>query len=140
MGTSTDGIVFYGFPVEEGEATHQRIWELCGEYDEDDDTDVLEPDEVVAKLYGWDETKLKYSFQWEKEHPSPVTIGMHCSCDYKMYYIAIKESEVTANRGYAKEFTPVTQPGWDDTLRDFCDRAGIQPPEKFGWYVVSMWC
>ena len=162
MGVSTNGIVFYGFLIneDEDEAFEQfapLFNRITGRSDEDADEDAdedegvyvdVDVDEIVAKLYGWDGENPQYCFEWENEHPSPITIGMHCSHEYPMYYVAIKASEVTAYRGHPKSLNEVLsiqpklgEPTWNDLLCDFCERAGITPPpsDKFGWFVVSMW-
>lgn len=150
MGTSTDGILFYGFLVEDEEALHDRLSGVGP--DDDDDNDVSEDDDdvseehssMVAKLYGWDGKNPKYDWDWEKKHPSPVTIGTHCSGDCPMYYVAIAASEVTARRGYPEAVSTETKPEWDAILTDFMsklsDKFGMELPKvKFGWYLASMW-
>lgn len=75
-----------------------------------------------------------------------ITVGTHCSGSCPMYYIAIDESSATARRGYPLAFdndelaeTPERLAGWDAKLRAFCEMAGIEPPEKFQWFLASYW-
>lgn len=75
-----------------------------------------------------------------------VVLDTHCSGSCPMYYIAIEEAGATANRGCPVEFEPEefqipeeTRDAWDERLRAFCENAGIEPPEKFSWVLVSYW-
>jgi hypothetical protein len=148
MSTSTDGILFYGFLIDEDSELSEKLSSLGDDIDEDDENAPLaeEPSDVVAKLYGWDGKSPQYDFEWEREHPSPITIGMHCSDSCPMYYIAIKASEVVASRGYPEKITMQVQPGWDGVLNDFFQRLykrfQLEPPAEpvvLGWYLVSWW-
>lgn len=132
MSVSTNGILFYGFPVDDESADHERIHDATREDDYED---------WVAKLYGWDGASPRYAFEWEKQNPSPVTVGLHCSDGFTMYYVAIEQSEVVAHRGYPELVERLeAQPDWNDKLDDFCKRAGLTKPERYGWYVASWWC
>jgi hypothetical protein len=146
MGQSTDGILFYGFPIEEDTANGNVIAGLSPEGDEperpenldaDVDYDYSDQDTIWAKKFG---LKGGYKEVWKHQETYPVTIGRHCSGDYPMYYVAIKESELTANRGYPQEVKSLeVNLAWKHQLIEFCKVYGLEPPAKFGWYLASYW-
>lgn len=68
----------------------------------------------------------------------------HCSGDYPMFYIAVRESHLTAHRGYPQRITSPdvgikTHPGWDERVLEFCKRKNIEPQSECGWWLVSLW-
>ena len=82
-----------------------------------------------------------------KKLQQDVELGRHCSGDYPMYYISIEEAHHQAGRGYPTELAPEDlvvsvekRAEWDARLKAFCEMAGIEIPEKFGWFLVSYWC
>jgi hypothetical protein len=139
MGTSTDGILFYGFPIEEDGANANVLAGLTPEGEEIepevDDYDPSDEDSVWAEKFG-----LKEEAVWEHREKYPVEIVHHCSSEYPMYGIAVRESHLSTRRGHPKEVKSFeVQPNWDSRLRGFCKVYGLVPPEKFGWYLASYW-
>lgn len=66
--------------------------------------------------------------------------GYHCSADYPMYYLAIKESELRAWRGSPKEVNSLeVGDNWDKRIQDFCALKGIEPQSECRWWLVSLW-
>jgi hypothetical protein len=145
VGQSTNGILCYGFclPYEDEPIPWLQI--------EGEDDEEMEFDEFLAKLEGLEKPTADY-----KEDPKPhkaywkakdelaakvgVTLVYHCSGDYSMYILAIRESEYTASRGYPKglgQGLPDTVE-WRDRLKAFCERAGIRFAEP-QWILCSMW-
>ncbi len=150
MGTSTNGILFYGFPLEDDIGETEHSW-----LDEDGDGeweyhylehfgvtspsivdyDNKTPEEKAAQ-------KIYYERRRELLEAAGCEIDYHCSCDYSMYYVAFKAKNFTAYRGDAVEVTgdmldiPRVVEG---KLRDFCKIMGIKW-EQPKWYLVSLWC
>lgn len=115
MGVSTDGILFYGFPIEEGSDLHDRITE--------EDSEDQSEDKIA----------------WLKEYGNSdlgISIGTHCSYEYPMYYLYSKE--VTAARGYPKELDVTVDPMWNKNFQAFCKKYQI-PWIKPKWWLASLW-
>jgi hypothetical protein len=133
MGVSSDGILFYGFHFDEDE-----LPEILSDNEEAEDPE--DPEDLVAKLYGWDGKYPEYSFQWEKLHPSPIVVGTHCSYNYPMYYVAIKESDLSASRGTPEKVDMAVGPNWGALLREFCEKIGIDfDKQNVGWWLASLY-
>ena len=157
MGQSTDGILFYGIHFEEDA---ELPW------NREDDVD---NEEWITELYGlpkpeegWsEETRVVYDEYWGKQKEIikevGIVIGVHCSCDYPMYYVGIAESLVQNSRGEALPIfiTQDKKEEWNQRLQAFLKKAGIDGVEvfdsdkhtgrgerfkKIGWWLVSLWC
>lgn len=132
MGTSTDAILFYGFPIDDGSDNH----EVLTGFGENED-DGMDEDELWRKKFNLPEDVDV----WQHQKTHPVTIGGHCSCDCRMYYVSIKKSELTANRGCPKKVKTLDiDAKWDEQLNEFCKVYGLKPPKSYGWHLVSDWC
>jgi hypothetical protein len=139
MSTSTDAILFYGFACDDGDKNHEI---LCGTDDEPEDGDD-EADPQEASEARWRKAFDLPSLADVEKHQEkyPVVIGHHCTCDYMMYYVAIRKTELTASRGCPEKVRSFRVGlEWDDQLREFCKRMGLRAPKQFGWCLVSMWC
>ena len=144
MGVSTDGILFYGICLEE-EA--EIPWEGADEGDVDDvesyyasKAGVKPPEEEYS-----DDPKVKelYHEYWEaknKAHEaSKCDVVHHCSYDYPMFGLAVKESVESANRGYPQEVKSIAvQEDWDSLLKDYCEKMDVEYVQP-KWWLVSMW-
>jgi len=141
MGVSTDAILFYGICFEEL-GTGEYPWEIG--YDG--------YDEWMASLYGLEppegdyseETRPKYNRYWNEKQKilkgTGLEIGYHCSDQYTMYYLTVKDSEIRAHRGYPESLkTLEIGEDWDAKIRDFCERADFGKDENVGWWLVSWW-
>lgn len=95
-----------------------------------------------ALLGTWDKELDKI----KAEYGGAVEISSHCSCDYPMPYIYIKDSHLRAKRG-SSVMVPSSHMGaatiyWDWALSRFIkdldiDISDAQGP---GWFLVSNWC
>ena len=134
MGTSTNGILFYGFPVNEDDKNQEILSgaDEHGDYNDDEfDLDVL-----WAEKFGLD--PKNHGEIWKHQQHYPVKIGFHCSDSYPMHYVAVRKSEVVSNRGYPKRVKALeVDPAWDKQIKDFCTKFGLKPPKEFGWWVAS---
>ena len=129
MGVSTDAILFYGFPVDDGGPNHEII---CGsDLDADDE---LDEDEIWRRKFALPPEVAV----WQHQDKYPVTVGTHCSGDCPLHYVAVKKSEITASRGYPEEIKSLdVNPKWDRQLLEFCKVWGLKPPKKFGRIKVN---
>lgn len=117
----------------EWEAEHKT-----GDYSKDHDL----MERFKKKHPDWDKA---YDEIWDKKKEvdklCPVEVVRHCSCDYPMYILAVKNHTTTASRGY-----PVTLDNesmnvdLEQELRakDFCEKYNIE--WKPQWWLVSDWC
>lgn len=117
MGTSTNGILFYGFiQTEEGEGG----WE-----------------EAHSRL--WDDIDLALHF----EKRTGLVFDIHCSNTSPLYYLAINDAHFLARRGYPEtiDISKLTvNPEWEQKLRDYASSVGIDLSSQLaGWYLASYW-
>lgn len=132
MGQSTDSILVYGIPLEEGV-------EL--EFLEDFDGDF---EDFVDNQNGmnWRDDGFKECEAARKAFP--VTLVRHCSCDYPMYILALPGTETTASRGYPQkiEALPEISQALIDKLIAFADNYDLVDSFEGepGWYLCSDWC
>lgn len=127
MGQSTDAILFYGY-------TWADAKDLLNTDGEDIDTYDLGEGEL-AETYG-------------------IGIDSHCSCDYAIPFIYIKESYIQSSRGDSSpvdvtKFAKAPTDKWNDRLDKFIEEASIdmsvdpeydEPVKGPGWFLVSDWC
>lgn len=153
MGTSTNGLIFYGVALEEdyefpwsgdregdieewwiydvlGYKPSFEIYDASGEY-----IDGVKPDNDIISNYHGEKREFL------KSNPLPIEIQNYCSGDYPMYAIAVKGTVIEACRGYPVTINPsdlvVTQEQ-RDTLVGFCARHNIIIEEPV-WMLASYW-
>ena len=129
MGISSDGIFFYG---------------MCWN---DEDKPWKEPTDeelsAMKKIKSYvDENDWETLYQVRsgiKVEKSPVELDIHCSFEYSMPLLAVKETLVSASRGCPEKVkTVLVKPEWDDQLRDFCKIMGIKWQQP-AWWVTSLY-
>lgn len=118
MGVSTDGILVFGIPLEEG----------------------IEFPEVE----GYGDDFGEYVYDARREDPNfPVDLVTHCHHEYPMYILAVSGTETTASRGYPQKIDglPEVSAAQIDRLRAFADAhdLGDYCEGEPGWYLCSMW-
>lgn len=126
MGVGSDGIFFFGM-----------IWT-------DNDppwrpADKKEIEIMKDELSTNPEWEDLYCMRSEKDiNDCKVQIGFHCNGEDPMYFLAVSETLVTANRGYpSKVKTVLVKPEWRSELKQFCDWMGIKFQEP-AWWVTSI--
>lgn len=141
MGTSTDGILFYGFSVGEDEnAEIIRGMDGNGEYVVGSEDEEPDEDAIWAHHFKLDPDPDKVEKVWRHKEKHVIQIGTHCSYDYPMYYVAIRKSVLSASRGTPEKVdTLEIGKDWDKQLKEFCDLWELEPPNEFGWYLCSLW-
>jgi len=123
MGMSTDGILFWGITFEEGE---------CPWDNETFDYDRDEWERYACQRLGFKDKSELY----DVEDEVGVTLGIHCSYDYPMYYLAVKDSEQTANRGYPVDAKFEVGADWQEKMKEFCEALDI-PVTNPRWILAS---
>ncbi|MFA5025081.1 MAG: hypothetical protein WC503_01040 [Candidatus Shapirobacteria bacterium] len=142
MGQSTDAYLYYGIQLEEG---YELPWQK--EIDEELYWEDFYANEmgVFHPIEEYDEnTKSIYKEYWDKKRvlikECKCEVDSHCSCDYPIYYVCIKESVKHASRGCPTivESLDVGE-NWNSLLEDFCKIMEL-PYEEPKWWLSSMWC
>lgn len=138
MTVSTDGILFYGFLLEndpeEWEAPFNTDdWEevYCAKKGLPAPADPYEGRESLFKEY--------WTAKRDLLKEANAKLSAHCSGDYPMWYVCVNASETTANRGYPQQIDNLNVgPDWHAKLKDFCDTLGIEYQQP-RWWLVSYW-
>ena len=148
MGQSTNAILCYGFSLTEDDS-EQLPWLLDESGDQMDFSDFLaKKADLNMPPVPWvqDGNNDPWYDYWrmkrEIEDKVGVTLVMHCSDEYPMYILAIKDSVHVAIRGTPEllgQSIPLARvQGWEKLLSDFCGDAGI-PFVQPQWMLCSMW-
>jgi hypothetical protein len=158
MGVSTDGVISYGIPFEEGfkfpwddpafdsdiekwwkdvqgyAPLHDDLWDENGDYGEGYTGEKLEEEQDHERAF-------------MKTHPLPIAIENYCSYDCPMYMITLSRG-LTNRRGYPEEIdVGMFDVGSEErkSLIDFCEEyikpcEGYEMPELDPkWYLSSYW-
>lgn len=132
MGQSTDGILVFGIPLEEGV-------EL--EFLEDFDNDF---EEFVDAQTGKDWKEVGFKEVEAARQEFGITMLRHCSCDYPMYILAITGTTTTAYRGNPQKIEKLVDVSQEqiDKLTAFAEQYGFTDAFEGepGWYLCSDWC
>ncbi len=153
MGTSTDGILAYGYNLGGGDAE----WNIkeVGEYgsiqvpwlsEDDSFTDVAEKRILTSVGFTEDDWQVEGYFARlkEAEGRAGVEFEHYCSDSYSAYVLAAKV--ITANRGdcLTIDFEALTREAtenrWDEKLARAIEALGITPTqERPTWLLCSWW-
>lgn len=152
MGTSTDGILAYGYDLGgPDEGWNIRFAGVEDEYENPDwyDDENEEGDgfgEVAMKrllaAVGFTETDWRAEGYRERLRAAEAAVGVtfeaHCSGDYPMHLITAKV--FTARRGHAKEVDFTLPDNADERLAWALDVLGIDVDDKKpAWLLASYW-
>ena len=72
----------------------------------------------------------------------PVEMVIHCDYNYSMWIIAIPGTNISASRGYPQKIPDGFihhDPEWDSILIGFCEKHGIDMPDKPAWWLTSLY-
>ena len=154
MGTSTDADIAYGIDL--GDDLYEMPWvsedteddgdiekwwlRECGYKDLYDDLWTEEGD--YGEGYTNEKNKENYAHKTKfmESHPCPVELHIHCSYDCPMYILAVKETTMSASRGYAVEFSPEDLKFKDEdkvAFDNFIKKYKIEG--KPTWLLYSLW-
>jgi hypothetical protein len=139
MGTSTNGILAYGYDL--GDPQDDFDPDDFPWYDEDEGFDESAEKALLA-AHGFTETDWRADGYFERKSAAEKTIGVelvaHCSGDYPMYLLAAARQ--TARRGYVEVVDRTVPDNADERLRWALGVLGITPKaEKPQWLLVSYW-
>ena len=139
MGQSTDGILCYGFCLDED-----------AEYPWTVDEESMDFEDYLATLGGLSEPETSnyedrsWKTYWRRKEANAESIGVdlvcHCSDECPMYILAAHDSVKVANRGTPEELGQTLHIGmhWKEDLYQFCQKAGVEFKEP-QWILCSMW-
>lgn len=139
MGISSDGILFFGIDLGVDEDM-ESPWN-------DGDWEDIYYEKMREKFPGKypeknyiDKDKSKAFFVAKKElEDNGCIIGIHCSFEYSMLYVAVTESVVNAHRGYPEEVKSFeVKPDWIQKIKDFCELMDIKYEEP-KWILTSLY-
>lgn len=134
MGTSTDGILVFGFDI--GVEDEQPLENILGEGEEFDDFIADE-----AGIEQWSENVSADYWQRRKIaiKSCPVELVTHCSYNYPMYILAVRGTQLTASRGYPEEVISLhVDQEKIDSAKNWCETHGIEWQEP-KWLLCSLW-
>lgn len=165
MGTSTDGILAYGYDLDGQDglnvAEAQRSetneygylktsWydaEAAAERDEDEDEELGLIAVLAKRLYDAIPDAPAVEWSWQREDPVKAHYGVwlkgHCSGDYPMYILTTHV--VTAHRGYPETLdfavleTRRQEEEWDAKLARALAVLEVTPLVPAGWLLASNW-
>lgn len=143
MGVSTNAVLFYGLLLDEDDFEDGYPWD-ADEFDHDSEDFIAHTLRDLVTPTDWSDSNQEeidkyFTARTAALDSTPVAIGIHCSYEYPMYYVYIKDTELTAYRGYPQEVNSqlVLDHGWDVELEKFCGALGL-PFKKPGYYIASL--
>ena len=97
--------------------------------------------EWKATQPNWDERVKTYFEQRDALIKAcPVEIIIHCSYDYPMYILALRDTDVSAARGYPKVIDPAAlkvDPARIEEAKEFCKDADLPAFDDPQWLIFS---
>ena len=134
MGVSSDGILFYGVPVNVGEDAELSAREVFVDSE--------------GNHIGWEEW-----LNGKLGEGHGLNMVLYCSYDYTMYGLCVADSYAYVARGDSTNVTELvnipTIP-WRKRIQDAMTALGLEPyperdyrtqettPKEIGWHIVSM--
>lgn len=150
MTQSTDAIFAFGFDLGEEENLPENLLKaLTG------DEECVDVDEFICREAGLGyethpdpnsrpEVRSKAIDDWYAARRAavaayPLDLVAHCHHEYRMYFLAIRSTVVTAARGCPEEIKSMGFEGAHlQALREFCAKYGIEWQDP-NWYIFSDW-
>ena len=127
MGISSDGLLYFGFPVG-GEDEPPEWLEGFEDFDDYVCTD-------VPANADWKARKVVID-------ACPADLFMYCSYDYPMYILGVRGAEHRVNRGYTQEISVAdltkVSPKQIEDLKQWCAANKIEWQEP-KWFLCSMY-
>ena len=154
MSVSTNGIIAFGVPFEEGAKFPWDIEQFDGDIenwwrDVNGFKDIHEPwtpeGEYAA---GWKKDDPRFDEyynhrrNWLNENPVPVELENYCSAEYPMFAITIPGLGLGCCRGSPAELDPALLVATSEqikSLKDFFREHGIETDGEPQWLLMSYW-
>jgi len=143
MTISSDGILFFGIELGD-DYDNEWPWEQVGD-EEEWEAFVAEKLGVKKPDVPYEGNEAVHSAYWDAKRdiikPLDCEIGLHCSYDHGMLYVALKSKNLTASRGspqvVTEDFMKITSEDIQK-LKEFCKLAEIEWQEP-KWYLTSLY-
>ncbi len=136
MSTSTDAYLFYGVMLDEDTdfLNEENDW----------DWERLYMIKLGIKEPDYTNDNKNYVIWRDKKNKIIKELGIdvvsHCSGDYPMYAVIIKETYKTAWRGSPVQIHSLDYSvHWAKKINKFCEFMGIEINSKIGWWLCSYW-
>lgn len=135
MGVSTDAILIYGILLSDFEDQPYSALPFS-ESDDEDFEDTLARLQV-APVYPeegcWDDKRAAVA-------ACPLMLVEHCSYEFPMWVLGIRDSHKEARRGYPETFQELNSISSESlaVLKEWCERYNIKFEPQ--WVLCSMWC
>jgi hypothetical protein len=140
MKTSTDAIIAYGFDLGEDRP------EFLEGYEDFEDfivahTEIIEPQQPshISPEAGshW---RAYREARRQAVESFPVELIIHCSNDYRMYFLAVRGTAIRAKRGTPIKLGVTFAPTKNEirAMQEFCEKYGIEW-QMPGWHLFSYW-
>ena len=144
MSKSNDAILAFGFSLEELRPECLESSDLSQNYENFEDMvvalNIIEPDKCFE--YEGDSNSPEWKKYYEKvkkiKEACPVELIWFCSYDYPMYFVALKNTKITAHRSYTK-LANLRNISIEelDKLKEFCKEYKIKWKEP-NWFLFGM--
>lgn len=134
MGTSTDAILIYGVLLSDFE--EQPYNALPFSEGDDDEFAATLARLAGARMYPekgcWDDRRAAVE-------ACPLTLVQHCSYDFPMWVLGLRDFHKVSRRGYPETFQNLDLVPMRDfkVLREWCERYSIKFEPQ--WVLCSMW-
>ena len=154
MGTSTNGIIGFGVPCDDGCEFPWGAEEFDGDIEEwwrqeNGFVDVHQPwTEQGNYAAGWleddprFEAYYKHRREWLASNPIPVELENYCSGEYPMYAITVPGAGTSCYRGDPTSFDPselTVTPEQVEALKAFLAKYEIEHDGEPRWLLMSYW-
>ena len=154
MGVSTNGIIGFGVPCDEGTEFPWDADEFEGDIEawwrhENGFKDVHQPWTPEGEYApGWTkgDPRLEEYYAarrvWMNAHPVPVELENYCSAGCPMYAITLPGHGARCHRGYPEKFDPAQFLVREDEitgLKGFMEKYGIEGEGEPRWLLMSYW-
>lgn len=131
MGTSTNGILVFGFEVGDEDQAPSFLdgYEDFEEYLED-----------ISGLPKWGEPGHSWDEQRSFREQCPVDLVTHCHHDCRMYILAVRGTEHVAHRGFPKEINLADLDVSTEkiaALKEWAAKRDLKGEPA--WLLCSMW-
>ena len=131
MGVSSDGCLYFGFPVGEDEEPPEWLADV-----EDHDFELF----LIDKA-GMTYENTPYEERNKIIKSCPADLQRYRSWEYPMYILAVRGCEYSVRRGYFEEITPEmlkVDQSKIDAFKEWCEQNNIEYKEP-KWLLCSMY-
>lgn len=134
MGVDVTARVFYGIPL-------GRDFQFPETWNEDDGVAEGWIPAYLASI-GITEKDNEKEY-WEKSTELAIKgvtgIGWGCAEGCEKYYVRISDAGVSSYWGDIEEIDFIVKPEWNEQLKDFCEKVGLEYKQPKWYLTCKMW-